>query len=99
MKLYFAEATYAEIGPQFAYLLNARYKETGFVEDKTATVKRFDILAMAGIGHETEWGGNAGLRFGFGFTNTSGASVGNSIVFRNLLLQAYISFNIKEIEY
>ena len=97
MKLYFAESTYAEIGPQLAYLLSAKYKETGFEEDKTSTVKRFDILAMAGIGHETDWGGSAGLRFGFGFTNTSGASVGGSTVFRNLLFQAYVAFNIKEI--
>jgi len=98
MKLYFAESTYAEIGPQIAYLMSAKYKETGFEEDKTSSVKRWDFLAMGGIGHETEWGGNAGLRFGFGFTNTSGATVGSSTVFRNLLLQLYVSFNLKEIE-
>ena len=95
---YFAESTFAEVGPQVGYLLNASYRETGFKEDRTEQVKRWDLLALVGLGHETESGASMGLRFGWGFLNTSGGSVGNAIVFRTLLFQAYIGIKLKEFE-
>lgn len=98
MKFYFSGPIYAEVGPQVAYLLKAQYKETGFKEDKTNSVKRWDFLGMIGFGHETDAGGNMGLRLGIGFTNTSGASVGNDFVPRNLILQGYIGFVLKELD-
>jgi len=96
MKLYFAGSTYAEIGGQVAYLFDAQYREAGFKESKTNSVEPWDFLGLAGVGHETDAGGNIGLRFGFGFTNPSGASVGNEFVPRNLFLQIYFGFKIKE---
>ena len=98
MKFYLSGSIYAEVGPQVAYLLKAQYKESGFEDDKTASVKRWDFLGMVGFGHETDTGGNMGLRLGIGFTNPSGASVGNEFVPRNLVLQGYIAFALKEID-
>jgi len=96
MKLYFSGTTYVELGGQVAYLLSAQYIETGFKQSKTDSVKPWDFLGLAGVGHETDSGGNMGLRFAFGFTNTSGAAVGNEFVPRNLVLQIYFGFKIKE---
>ena len=96
LKLYFGGTGYLEVGPQVAYLLKANYAETGFKEEKTDTVRKWDFLGLMGFGYETASGGNIGLRFTLGFLNTSGASVGNTVVFRNLLLQAYVGFRIKE---
>lgn len=98
MKFYFAGNTFAELGPQVGYLLSANYSETGFKEERTALVKRWDLLGLIGLGHETDSGASMGLRFGWGFLNTSGGSVGNTVVFRNLLFQAYLGIKIKEFE-
>ena len=96
IKLYFAESLYAEVGPQVAYLVNAKYIETGFKDDKTSSLKRWDFLGMVGFGHETDSGGNMGLRLGIGFTNPAGI-VGADFVPRNLILQGYIGFAIKDL--
>lgn len=98
MKIYFNGKTFAELGPQVAYLLSAKSIETGFEEDLTGAVNRWDLLGVIGMGHETESGASMGLRFGYGFFNTSGGSVGNTVVFRNLLLQLYIGFKLKEFD-
>ena len=95
MKIYFNGKTFAELGPQLGYLLSAKSIETGFEEDLTTAVNRWDLLGMIGMGHETDSGASMGLRFGYGFLNTSGGSVGNSVVFRNLLLQLYIGIKLK----
>jgi hypothetical protein len=95
MKFYFASNLYVEVGPQVSYLLKAEYREEGFKEDKTDSVKKWDFLGMVGFGHEMDNGGNMGLRVGVGFTNPSGASVGNDFVPRNLILQGYIGLPIK----
>ncbi len=98
MKFYFAGNTFAELGPQVGYLLSANYSEEGFKEERTELVKRWDFLGLIGLGHETESGASMGLRFGWGILNTSGGSVGNAVVFRNLLFQAYLGIKIKEFE-
>ena len=98
MKFYFSGNTFAELGPQVGYLLSANYSEEGFKEERTELVKRWDFLGLIGLGHETESGASMGLRFGWGFLNTSGGSVGNAVVFRNLLFQAYLGIKIKEFE-
>jgi hypothetical protein len=98
LKLYFKESTYAEVGPQVAYLMGAKYKEQGFEDDRSASVRKWDFLGLVGFGHETDSGTQFGLRFGFGFLNTSGASVGNTVVFRNLILQAHVGFKLKDLE-
>ena len=97
MKIYFKESTFIEVGPQLSYLVSAAYKETGFKEDRTDEVNKWDVMALIGMGHETESGASMGLRFGWGFLNTSGGSVGNTVVFRNLLLQLYVGIRLKEI--
>ena len=97
LKLYFKETVYAEVGPQVSYLLGAKYREEGYVDDRSSGVRKWDFLGIIGFGHETESGINMGLRFGIGFLNTSGASVGNSVVFRNLLLQAHIGFKLTDL--
>ena len=98
MKFYFAGNTFAELGPQVGYLLSANYSETGYKEERTDLVKRWDLLGLIGLGHETDSGASMGLRFGYGFLNTSGGSVGNTVVFRNLLFQAYVGIKLKEFE-
>ena len=98
MKFYFSGNTFAELGPQVGYLLSANYSEEGFKEERTELVKRWDLLGLIGLGHETDSGASMGLRFGYGFLNTSGGSVGNAVVFRNLLFQAYLGIKIKEFE-
>ena len=95
MKLYFNGKTFAELGPQVGYLLNAKSIETGYEEDLTESVNNWDLLGLIGMGHETDSGASMGLRFGYGFLNTSGGSVGNTVVFRNLLLQLYIGIKLK----
>lgn len=98
MKFYFAGNTFAELGPQVGYLLSANYSETGYKEERTELVKRWDLLGLIGLGHETDSGASMGLRFGWGFLNTSGGSVGNTVVFRNLLFQVYVGIKLKEFE-
>jgi hypothetical protein len=98
MKFYFSGNTFAELGPQVGYLLSANYSEEGFKDDRTELVKRWDFLGLIGLGHETDSGASMGLRFGYGFLNTSGGSVGNTVVFRNLLFQAYLGIKLKEFE-
>lgn len=98
LKLYFAGTTFAEVGTQPAYLMGATYREVGFKQDRTDVLRRWDVLGLVGFGHETESGTNWGLRFGIGLFNTSGASVGNSVVFRNLILQAHAGIRINDIE-
>lgn len=98
LKIYFSGSMYIQTGPQIAYLVKASYLETGFKEDKTNSVKPWDFLGIIGVGRELDNGGAIGLRVGIGFTNPSGASVGNEFVPRNLFLQASYSFAIKSIE-
>ncbi len=96
LKIYNINNAYLEIGPQFGYLLFAKFYDDGFTQSVTPEVKRFDFTGVLGGGKETGFG-NVGARFGFGFTNTSGASVGNSIVFRNIFLQLYVGFTIGQL--
>lgn len=98
LKLFFKEAVFAEVGTQVAYLLGAQYREPGFVDDRSSGVRRWDLLGLVGFGHETDTGTNLGLRFGIGFLNTSGGSVGNSVVYRNLVFQAHVGFKISELD-
>ena len=98
LKLYFKEAVFAEVGPQVGYLIGAKYKEQGFEDDRSAGVQKWDLLGLIGFGHDTDSGTTLGLRFGIGFLNTSGGSVGNSVVFRNLVLQAHIGFKLKDLD-
>ena len=98
MKLYFKESVFAEVGPQVGYLMGAKYKEQGFEDDRSSGVRKWDLLGLVGFGHETQSGTTLGLRFGIGLLNTSGASVGNSVVFRNLVLQAHVALPLKELE-
>ncbi|MEN8248719.1 MAG: porin family protein [Bacteroidota bacterium] len=98
LKLYFKETIYAEVGPQIAYLLKATYKETGFEEDRTSSVKKFDFLGLIGFGKDTDMGGSMGIRLGVGATNPAGASVGNTFVPRNLFMQFYVALPINEFE-
>jgi outer membrane protein with beta-barrel domain len=97
IKFYNINDVYFEIGPQFGYLLFANLHEDSFTESITQNVKRFDFTGLIGGGKETDFG-NYGARAGFGFTNTSGGSVGNTIVFRNLLLQLYVAFTIGQLK-
>lgn len=97
MKFYFVNDLYVEVGPQFGYLINARFHDDGYVETVTDQVKRFDFSALIGAGRETDFG-NFGARFGFGLTNTSGATVASDTVFRNLLLQIYVAYTVKELK-
>lgn len=97
LKLYFKESVFAEVGPQVAYLLSAKYKEEGYKDDRSSGVRQWDFLGVVGFGHETDSGANMGLRFGIGFLNTSGGSVGNTVVYRNIFLQAYIGIKLKEL--
>ncbi len=96
IKFYNSNDVYFEIGPQFGYLLSAKFHDDGDVRDDTDVVKKFDFTGLIGAGKDTDWG-NYGARAGFGFTNTSGGSIGNEVVFRNLLLQLYVSFMLGQL--
>ena len=97
LKFYNANDVYFEIGPQFGYLLYANFYDDGFTQSVTENVKKFDFTGLVGAGKETDFG-NYGARAGFGFTNTSGGSVGNEIVFRNLLLQIYVAYTLGQLK-
>lgn len=96
LKFYTANTVYIAVGPQLGYLLFAQFHDDGFKQNITDQVKRFDFAGVLGAGKETDFG-NFGARAGFGFTNTSGASVGNSVVFRNLFLQLYVGVTIGQL--
>jgi len=98
IKFYLNENVFAEVGPQGSYLLKANAFDEDVKFDVTNEVKRWDISGLIGMGYETSFGGNLGLRFAWGFTNTSGAPLGNDLVFRNWMLQLYLGFRIKEVE-
>ena len=97
LKFYNVNDVYFEIGPQFGYLLYANFHDDGFTQSVTDNVKRFDFTGLIGAGKETDFG-NYGARAGFGFTNTSGGSVGNEVVFRNLLLQIYVAYTLGQLK-
>ena len=97
LKFYNINDVYFEIGPQFGYLLYANFHDDGFTQSVTDNVKQFDFTGLVGAGKETDFG-NYGARAGFGFTNTSGGSVGNEVVFRNLLLQLYVAYTLGQLK-
>jgi len=96
IKFYNINDVYFEIGPQFGYLLFANLHDDGFTQSVTDQVKRFDFTGLIGGGKETDFG-HYGARAGFGFTNTSGGSVGNAVVFRNIFLQLYVGFTLGQL--
>ncbi len=96
IKFYNINDVYFEIGPQFGYLLSAKFHDDGFTENVKANVKNFDFTGLIGGGKDTDFG-NYGARAGFGFTNTSGGSVGNAVVFRNIFLQFYVGFTLGQL--
>ena len=96
IKFFNSNDVYFEIGPQFGYLLFANLHDDGFNQNITDQVKRFDFTGLIGGGKETDFG-HYGARAGFGFTNTSGGSVGNAVVFRNIFLQFYVGFTLGEL--
>ncbi len=96
IKFYNINDVYFEIGPQFGYLLFANLHDDGFTQSITDQVKRFDFTGLIGGGKETDFG-HYGARAGFGFTNTSGGSVGNVVVFRNIFLQLYVGFTLGQL--
>lgn len=96
IKFYNINNAYFEIGPQFGHLLFAKLHEDGVTSSITDTVKSFDFTGLIGGGKQTDFG-NYGARAGFGFSNTSGGSVGNAIVFRNLTLQIYVAFTLGQL--
>jgi len=96
IKFYNINNAYFEIGPQLGYLLIAKLHEDGVTTNITDTVKSFDFTGLIGGGKQTDFG-NYGARAGFGFSNTSGGSAGNSIVFRNLTLQIYVAFTLGQL--
>ena len=97
LKIYFREEVFAEIGPQFGYLLFATLHDDGLKQLVTDTIRRFDLAALVGVGKETDFG-NYGARAGVGITNTSGGLIVNNIVFRNLLLQFYVGFTLGQLK-
>ncbi len=96
IKFYNSNDVYFEIGPQFGYLLFANLHDDGFTQSVTDQVKRFDFTGLIGGGKDTDFG-NYGARAGVGFTNTSGGSVGNAVVFRNIFLQLYVGFTLGQL--
>ncbi len=96
IKFYNQNDIYFEIGTQLGYLLFANLHDDGFKQSITENVKRFDFTGLIGGGKETDFG-NYGARAGVGFTNTSGGSVGNAVVFRNIFLQLYVGFTLGEL--
>lgn len=96
IKFYNQNDVYFEIGPQFGYLLFANLHDDGFTESVTDNVKRFDFAGLLGGGKDADFG-HYGIRAGVGFTNTSGGSVGNAVVFRNIFLQLYVGFTLGQL--
>ncbi|MCF6360479.1 MAG: PorT family protein [Cyclobacteriaceae bacterium] len=96
VKFYNSNDVYFEIGPQFGYLLSANFYDDGFKQNVVDNVKRFDFTGLIGGGKDTDFG-HYGVRGGFGFTNTSGGSVGNAVVFRNIFLQLYVGLTIGQL--
>ncbi len=96
IKFYNQNDVYFEIGPQLGYLLFANLHDDGFTQSITSQVKRFDFTGLIGGGKDTDFG-NYGVRAGVGFTNTSGGSVGNAVVFRNIFLQLYVGFTLGQL--
>jgi len=97
VKFYNQNDVYFEIGPQLGYLLFANLHDDGFTQSVTSQVKRFDFTGLIGGGKDTDFG-NYGIRAGVGFTNTSGGSVGNVVVFRNIFLQLYVGFTLGQLK-
>jgi len=62
-KIYVADGTSVQLGPQFGYLLSA--PEVG-----TDNVKKFDLSLAMGLGYELPSGLNFAARYNLGLTNT-----------------------------
>jgi hypothetical protein len=60
-KIYVAEGTSVQLGPQLGYLLNA---------DELYPVKKMDVALAVGLGYEMESGLNFSLRYNLGLLNT-----------------------------
>jgi len=98
IRFYLSDNAFVEVGPQASYLLLGNSLDEGIKTNITNDLKRWDFSALVGIGYDTSFGGTAGLRFGWGFVNTSGSTTSGDIVFRNILIQLYLGFKIKEVE-
>lgn len=73
---------YAETGPQFGFLLNAKLKEDGRVHTITDNYKGFDLSWAFGAGFQFTKQASAGLRWNLGLTDVSDYSgtVRNSVL-------------------
>ncbi len=61
---------YAEAGPQFGFLLSAKYKETGSPsEDIKKFFKGSNLSIGAGFGYQFKMGLGVGARYNFGLAN------------------------------
>jgi hypothetical protein len=60
-KIYVADGTSVQLGPQLGYLLNS---------DELYPVKKLDVALALGLGYEMESGLNFGLRYNLGLINT-----------------------------
>ena len=60
-KIYVADGTSVQLGPQLGYLLNST---------DLYPIKKFDIALALGLGYEMGSGLNFGLRYNLGLTNT-----------------------------
>jgi hypothetical protein len=65
---------YAEAGPGFAFLMNAKYKETGSPDvDVKNTFKSSNFFVGLGAGYQSKIGLGIGIRYNAGIANVSAA--------------------------
>lgn len=73
---------YAETGPQFGFLINAKVKEDGRVHTVNSSYKSFDLSWGIGAGFRFTDKASAGIRWNFGMTDVTdyGGTVRNSVL-------------------
>ena len=77
-EFYATQKLYFSVGPEFAYLLNARYKMQEKTDITDIYDNRFEVSGLAGVNYNIYQNFDIGLRYSRGLTKTTGIIFTNS---------------------
>lgn len=96
VKYYLKDGLAIEAGPQFGYLLNAKYKskqvENPTVLNVKEDVENFDFSFVLGASFKTEWGFVVGARYNLGINDINKSLNSELGSLRNAVFQLYFGY-------
>jgi hypothetical protein len=96
VKYYLKQGLAIELGPQFGYLVDAKYiskqAENSFVRSIDDNFEEFDASLAAGVSYKTDWGFLVGLRYSLGLTDINNEFDLESNSLQNATFQLYFGY-------